>query len=118
MFQRKRPTNFWRRGFSVFREKVTLGALPRRNGLGIRAVVIPGAVGHGNPELVAEIRTAASTLSTAADAAQSGDLAATAIAIEDVLFRVESILSRIRLMKPPADQGGTPPVTNGRSSDA
>ena len=99
MFQRKRPTNFWRRGSSVFREKVTLGALPR-------------------PELVAEIRTAASTLSTAADAAQSGDLAATAIAIEDVLFRVESILSRIRLMKPPADQGGTPPVTNGRSSDA
>ena len=72
----------------------------------------------GTPELVAEIRTAASTLSTAADAAQSGDLAATAIAIEDVLFRVESILSRIRLIEPPADQGGTPPVTNGRSLDA
>ncbi len=51
----------------------------------------------GTPELVAEIRTAASTLSTAADAAQSGDLAATAIAIEDVLFRVESILSRSAL---------------------
>ena len=59
----------------------------------------------GTPELVAEIRTAASTLSTAADAAQSGDLAATAIAIEDVLFRVESILSRIRLIEPPADHG-------------
>jgi hypothetical protein len=72
----------------------------------------------GTPELVAEIRTAASTLSTAADAAQSGDLAATAIAIEDVLFRVESILSRIRLIEPPADHGGTPTVTNGRSSDA
>ena len=40
----------------------------------------------GTPELVAEIRTAASTLSTAADAAQSGDLAAAAIAIEDVLL--------------------------------
>lgn len=70
------------------------------------------------PELVAEIRTAASTLSTAADAAQSGDLAAAAIAIEDVLFRVESILSRMRRIEPPPDQGGTPPVTNGRSSDA
>ncbi len=44
-------------------------------------------------EMVAEIRAAAFSLSSAANAVDSGDLTAAEIGIEDALFRVESLLS-------------------------
>jgi hypothetical protein len=47
-------------------------------------------------EMIAEIHAAASSLVTAAAAAENGDLAAAEIGIEDALFRAESLLSRIR----------------------
>ena len=47
-------------------------------------------------EMIAEIHAAASSLVTAAAAAENGDLAAAEIGIEDALFRTESLLSRIR----------------------
>jgi hypothetical protein len=66
-------------------------------------------------ELIAEIRAAASSLTTAADAAESGDLVAAEIGIEDALFRTESILSRIRQTQiPPETDDNPPPSTNGQ----
>jgi hypothetical protein len=66
-------------------------------------------------ELIAEIRAAASCLTTAADAAESGDLVAAEIGIEDALFGTESILSRIRQTQmPPDTNDNSPPSTNGK----
>lgn len=47
-------------------------------------------------ELVAELRAAASSLVTAAAAAENGDLAAAEIGVEDALFRTQSLLDRLR----------------------
>ena len=47
-------------------------------------------------ELVAEIRAAASSLMTAAAAAQNEDFAAAEIGVEDALFRAQSLLRRIQ----------------------
>jgi hypothetical protein len=47
-------------------------------------------------EMIAEMRAAASVLMTAADNAENGDLIAAGIAVEDSLFRTQSILGRLR----------------------
>jgi hypothetical protein len=47
-------------------------------------------------ELAAEMRAAASSLVTAAGATENGDLVAAIIGAEDALFRVESLLARLR----------------------
>lgn len=54
-------------------------------------------------EMIAEIHAAASSLVTAAAAAENGDLTAAEIGIEDALFRTESLLSRIRQIEAPGD---------------
>jgi hypothetical protein len=58
-----------------------------------------------NEELVAEIRAAAASLVTSAGAAENGELAAAEIGIEDALFRVQSVLSRVQsiLTSPPPE---------------
>jgi hypothetical protein len=47
-------------------------------------------------EMIAEIHAAASSLVTAAAAAENGYLAAAEIGIEDALFRTESLLTAMR----------------------
>ena len=47
-------------------------------------------------ELAGEMKAAASSLVTAAAATESGDLMAAVIGVEDALFRVESLLARLR----------------------
>lgn len=67
-----------------------------------------------NTEIVAAIRAAAASLVNAAGAAESGDLAASEISIEDALFRTQSLLARIReaqLSGTPAS--GLPPEAGG-----
>jgi len=56
-------------------------------------------------EMTAEIHAAASSLMTAAAAAQNGDLAAAEIGIEDALSRAESLLSRIRQLQAAGGEG-------------
>ncbi len=62
-----------------------------------------------NDELVAEIRAAAASLTTAAAAAQNGDFTAAEIGVEDALFRTQSLLARVQQ----AQQ--TPPSTPSAS---
>ena len=68
-------------------------------------------------ELVAEIRAAASSLITAAAATENGDLAAAEIGVEDALFRVESLLGRLRqaLLNPDVATSST--TTGGSLKD-
>ena len=47
-------------------------------------------------ELAGEMKAAASSLVTAAAATENGDLMAAVIGVEDALFRVESLLARLR----------------------
>ena len=47
-------------------------------------------------ELAGEMKAAASILLTAAAATQNGDLRAAENGVEDALFRVESLLNRLR----------------------
>jgi hypothetical protein len=63
-------------------------------------------------EMIAEIHAAASSLVTAAAAAENGDLAAAEIGIEDALFRTESLLSRIRQIEVPGDDRPRAPLNN------
>jgi len=61
--------------------------------------------------MTAEIHAAASSLITAAAAAQNGDVAAAEIGIEDALFRAESMLSRVRQLQAAGDEGLQAPFT-------
>lgn len=56
-------------------------------------------------ELVAEIRAAAASLISSATAVDNGDLTAAEIGLEDALFRVQSVLAR---MKADARSGNAP----------
>jgi len=58
-------------------------------------------------ELVAEIRAAAASLLTAAGAAESGDMAAAEVGIEDALFRVQSLMGRVQQA---VEAGQSPPA--------
>jgi hypothetical protein len=61
-------------------------------------------------ELVGEMRAAAASLVTAAGAAEHGDLAAAEIGVEDALFRVQSLLGRLRQAQIDAEVA-PPPTT-------
>ena len=70
-------------------------------------------------ELIAEIRAAASSLTTAADAAENGDVIAAVNGIEDALFRTESILGRLQQLDPTERENDEiRPFATGAPSDA
>ncbi len=62
-------------------------------------------------ELAGEMKAAASSLVTAAAATENGDLMAAVIGVEDALFRVESLLSRLRQAELHRDVVPPPAVT-------
>ena len=68
-------------------------------------------------ELVAEIRAAASSLVTAAAATENGDLAAAELGVEDALFRVESLLGRLRQSLLNPDAAPSSATTGDRPKD-
>ena len=77
------------------------------------AIKFVGRAQMTHQELVAEIRAAASSLVTAAAATEHGDLAAAEIGVEDALFRVESLLGRLRQAMSNPDAAPSSIVTSG-----
>ncbi len=69
-------------------------------------------------ELVAEIRAAASSLLTAAAAAENRDYVAAEIGVEDALFRTQSLQRRLQQMRLDQEVAATsPPVSRGPSAE-
>lgn len=64
-------------------------------------------------ELVGEMKAAAATLITAAAAVENGDLATAEIGVEDAVFRVQSLLGRLRQVQLSPD---TTPTDPGKSA--
>lgn len=67
-------------------------------------------------ELVGEMKAAAATLLTAAAAVENGDLATAEIGVEGAIFRVESLLGRLRQFKLAPDPWPTDPGKGGSRS--
>lgn len=63
-----------------------------------------------NQELIAEMRVAASSLNSAAAAIQAGDFSSAEHGVEDTLFRLESVLGRIREAQAVASSAPPPSV--------
>lgn len=63
-------------------------------------------------EFIEEMKAASASLVTAAGAAETGDLAAAEIGVENALFRVQSLLGRIRQAQIDAEFA-PPPTTPG-----
>ena len=69
-------------------------------------------------ELAGEMRAAASSLVIAAGATENGDLVAAVIGTEDALFRVESLLARLRQVEMTASIQPQSTKTGDREKDA